>query len=55
MTLPCEFCDRLPGDCPCIVDPIAVRRARRDINARHRAAVERARVSARLDRSKGAA
>lgn len=34
-----------PTPCPCLLDPIEIRRARRDITARHRAAVARARRS----------
>lgn len=34
-----------PTPCPCLLDPIEIRRARRDIAARHRAAVARARQS----------
>lgn len=47
--LPCDRCGR-NVNCPCITDPIAVRRARTEVAKRHRAAVQLARVSRRPDR-----
>lgn len=46
---PCEWCSRTEG-CPCITEPIHVRRAQRLVAKRHRDAVAALRESRRLEK-----
>lgn len=48
ITLLCERCEHCPEDCPCIVEPTALRRAERQVARRHRDVARLAAVSRRF-------